>query len=443
MGLDNYTASKLAEALHSTPHYDGNFKAISHDLELDSPYYQAMIQLAWPWFLVAFIVTLRAVVMYCCCNYLKPKYTITTPPALRKDKVIFAIAVVLAMLALLISLLYTLIHREMICRAGICYSFAANAKVHQGVNDFIKTTALAQTRLDTLSDQVSSVSDACDTLAQQVKATDWPDPAKPDATQLESDLTAAASELDLLGTSIEDFDPTFANHDVDKYEGLRRAYTLGFTATVCAILFLCGLLFVLQYRFLTVLFVWILHLVVLLCLLLSGVELPLSVAVADLCMDPNTFVAEQLDDDVATFYVYCNPSAVSPFARDYADALDYLATSGNLVSSLAAQGINTTALAVGVSSLNASLGELQPYLECTDPHQLYVTAIVALCDTALPGIVGLLGSHAMAGLLGMIAVLILARLSTYMLKNMGFYLDDEAQGLMRSPSTRTTTSFLE
>jgi predicted lysophospholipase L1 biosynthesis ABC-type transport system permease subunit len=35
-------------------------------------------------------------------------------------------------------------------------------------------------------------------------------------------------------------------------------------------------------------FVWFLHLVVLLCLLLAGVELPLSVAVADLCMDPNT-----------------------------------------------------------------------------------------------------------------------------------------------------------
>ena len=35
--------------------------------------------------------------------------------------------------------------------------------------------------------------------------------AKPDAAQLVSDLTAAASELDLLGTSIEDFNPTFAN----------------------------------------------------------------------------------------------------------------------------------------------------------------------------------------------------------------------------------------
>ena len=92
----------------------------------------------------------------------------------------------------------------------------------------------------------------------------------------------------------------------------------------------------------------------LLCLLLAGVELPLSVAVADLCVDPNTygtglaglagfwpvwqvfdwigvgslcqgrpppllniryqhlcsrFVAQQLADDVATFYVVCNPNA--------------------------------------------------------------------------------------------------------------------------------------
>ena len=59
MGLNNYTASKLALSLHDTPHYDGNFKAIPHDLELSSPYLQAMVQLAWPWFLVATIVTLR------------------------------------------------------------------------------------------------------------------------------------------------------------------------------------------------------------------------------------------------------------------------------------------------------------------------------------------------------------------------------------------------
>jgi hypothetical protein len=59
MGLDNYTASKLARTLHDTPHYDGNFKAIPHDLELESAYFQAMIQLAWPWFLFAIFVTLR------------------------------------------------------------------------------------------------------------------------------------------------------------------------------------------------------------------------------------------------------------------------------------------------------------------------------------------------------------------------------------------------
>ena len=45
-----------------------------------------------------------------------------------------------------------------------------------------------------------------------------------------------------------------------------------------------------------------------------------------------------------------------------------------------------------------------------------VSLTLALRDS--PGLVGLLVSHAIAGFLGMVAVLVLARLSTYLLKNM-------------------------
>lgn len=56
----NYSASALVSSLHSTPHYDLKFKAVSHDFEPDSKHYQeALIQMAWPIAILAVLIILR------------------------------------------------------------------------------------------------------------------------------------------------------------------------------------------------------------------------------------------------------------------------------------------------------------------------------------------------------------------------------------------------
>eukprot|EP00730_Choanoeca_flexa_P006392 TRINITY_DN12144_c0_g1_i11.p1 TRINITY_DN12144_c0_g1~~TRINITY_DN12144_c0_g1_i11.p1 ORF type:complete len:323 (+),score=71.44 TRINITY_DN12144_c0_g1_i11:62-970(+) len=298
--------------------------------------------------------------------------------------------------------------------------------------------------LSNASASVLSVSDGFSTLSQQVSNTSWPDNVTAEAKLLQSDLSAAANELGLLSSSIDDFDPTAANKDISHYESLREAYTVTFTTSVCVILVASSLVACLRSRPLSILFVWLLHLVASLCFLLAAAEFPLSVAIADLCVHPDEFVIDTLDSPSAAFFVQCSPDAVSPFARDYNDAQDFLSASAQLLTNIAEQGnVSTAELMQSLQASNNSLRALAPYLECARPQQLYFQALTELCDTVLPGVFGMLLSHCVAGAMSLAAALMLAAMVQAMTTNVGFYLDEEGQGLLaRSPSTRTTTSFL-
>jgi len=148
--------------------------------------------------------------------------------------------------------------------------------------------------------------------------------------------------------------------------------------------------------------------------LLAAVYITIAVAIADLCIDPRTWVERSLKNsynlsqEISNYYLKCKPTSKSPFQEGLED-------SQNAVMSIDSYVKNVNKVSRNIfsdSELNPELdqlvqasqqtlqimGELNNSLKCDQLYRLYNDALVCACDQGLFGLLVMLVSAAICAL---------------------------------------------
>ncbi|EGD72025.1 hypothetical protein PTSG_00041 [Salpingoeca rosetta] len=416
-----YAATALVRSFHKAPHYDLAFRPIPHTFAPgETRYQEALAQIAWPLFVVVLLFCVWRLVRRCCCksrtDSLATLQDLTCPRLM-----LYLIAIGTA--------------------AAIAVSFKANDDLNNGASDLRARTTDADTILQGIINASATAGNASLGLSFIVANTDWSSyssSVQMQATEMAAELRTSGINLHTIGQYADSYDPTQFNADIKDVNHTRNLATIAFTALVLGLLSIdvasvvCKSLFAMQVsQFLGYVCFVILG-------LLAGIELALSVGVADFCADPGRYIVTEAGgpETIAGYYVAC-PQDKNPYAQFFVSAADALNSSSILIQRIEQEtGDTFPNITRGIAVLGAGVQGLEASLTCDALHEQLIHGITIACITGFEGAVSLLFSHATAAFLFAFILLLLSHIIANTYDDMSLYMD-EYTPLFSNPSRET------
>eukprot|EP00055_Hartaetosiga_balthica_P005116 m.14507 g.14507 ORF g.14507 m.14507 type:complete len:422 (+) comp4324_c0_seq1:199-1464(+) len=398
--------TKIIRSFHKTPHYDLNFKPISHDFApTEKQYQEAMIQLAWPMIVAALIFCLWRLIRHCCCERKKKKSSFNDAPDLTCARITFTVLAV-------------------VCAAAIAVSFAGNDKLTKSATKLTQHASNAKSLVDRVINATNIVADSSSSLSGFISSTNWsPYGSEVDSQAMEmaSELLSSSTTLRGLAQSAGDYDPTDLNDAVLKYDKIRNQATLAFTCFILLLGFISAISICTRKPFFMLVSAFLLTLSFSLCWILGGVELALGVGLSDFCNNPGEYIISEVNNEEVKFIIAC-PYYPSPFEPQIMEASSYVNASYLLLSDIKnSTGDSFPQIETGILTLDASIKQLGLSLHCEPVHDELIGGIDALCSTGFDGVLSLLFSHTTCGFLLIFAIMILSHIILHTDKDRGYY----------------------
>jgi len=395
-----YEVSWLAKLLHSFPHLDLTFQFTNSSFNPEHPRYREAL-LFWGaipvlWLLVTLLIFLMYFCYRCCQkDASKKRHGSCLPWAM-------------AILALLTG-------------AVIGVGFYGNEEVHKGV---MEVTTAGQDAEITIHHMQTEVHD----LGVLVNQTLTPDLnqlrqwsqriATEDQQNYNKFLDQALSHASKIITSVVGIEGEAKKIHMSDYLGYVREY--GYYRWVGTIALLCWeVLLVLLLLFgigrsskcTLLMFCAFGIFTLVLCWVSAGIHLATSVGLGDFCMSPDFYIEKYttspMEKKYLKYYMKCNDDVSNPFQNSLKSSMDSItATKKALFKAFPIAESNNLEIADKKRETNSTLTEaiatvqqLTGLVSCRSIHRDYEHAVHGVCYLALPGLVFVLLSAAVAGLM--------------------------------------------
>nr|XP_006814662.1 PREDICTED: protein tweety homolog 3-like isoform X2 [Saccoglossus kowalevskii] len=447
MEAQNYTATWLAEWLHSWPRLmisQGFMETNSTFAPDDYDYLEALT--FWGAIPIAFLfLSLLFFLVYfccwcCCCRHPKPKRRI---PCLKCFLLLFTV----------------------LCLVALAVGFYGNQLMNTGVSDVADAAENANETIVKVETQVSiidrTLSDDLTQSLEDLKGTFSLPISNVTVQEKLQELTSAmilyveeaADSVVEVKQEIEKINVEFNEvaSMIRHYEFLRWLVTiivLCWEAIVCLLVFLgvcrssrCVLFLVAALGLITLIICWT----------ALGVKLFVSLGTSDFCVSPDVYITDQtaefpLGEDVVEYYVYCYPDTDNPFQNPLKDGqtnLDLTQTNIHKVEKLAAlyypKAMSTVHVIVrGLNQTEAAIHQVAALVDCDVLHSEYMRAVTGVCYCALDGLALLLVSIAGAGFLFGLMVLVASCAWRRLATKKNYYKVEKTDGLYPKPQSDAT-----
>ena len=383
-----YTPSGLVKDFHSLPHYDFTFHSVSSEFAPeDRAYEEALVQLALPLCLISALFFLYFLIRACCCS--TRDFDPFRPSDARRSRFF------------LIALMF-------LSCASVAMTIWGSVQASSSVNSFTDSTTATQSLINQLSDEADDVGQVALALANTVNNTAVPGSDKEAKASLITALTSMDNEINTIITRIQGtIKVTQWNDDISTGDKARSVASITFSSLMLLLICLIVMALFCQSFGLLRLCYGFMVFVFFLCWIGCAAELSLSVGGADFCMDPNSYVSREIDDDVATYYILCDGTTVSPLENYFTVAQDNLRAAMTYAKNLSVPSVNLT---VALTGLMADVDALHSVSDCrVSLHGSYQDCVDALCGQGMRAIVLLCFAHGITGLLFLLSLFAIQR----------------------------------
>lgn len=419
MGLQ-YHPTWLASFLHSFPHLDLTFKEVNSTFNpQDARYREALVfwaALPILWLLLTLLLFLVYFCYRCCQRDVEKKQDV---PCLKWSLAVLAI--------------FT-------CGA-LGLGFYGNEVTHSGMDRFINAIGDSEYSIDSIKREIyllqrninQTVTQGIDSLKRVYENyptyTNEERRVHVELSQKTEDSFYYAQQIlhnvAIVNQRAKRVNMDRAIHYIDQYGYYRWLGTvilLAWMVALCLIILLgvglsskCTLLVFCAFGIFTLVLCW----------LAAGFHLGISVGLGDFCIAPDVFFqrfgSEQIEKAVVRYYVHCDPTEESPFAkalqsgsqniRDSNRTLHeakQLAIEEREIRQSELEGPVRTVIA-GLNDASENLRKLSVLTDCHNLHKDYTDGIEAICYSALPGMAFLLLSAVITGLFFTVLVLLASK----------------------------------
>lgn len=403
-----YRATLWAEFFHSAPHVNITFHQVSSDFDPQSDLYKESLVIlgsvpaAW---LIATLVVLLIYLCTRCCDSKSTKRRKSRP--MRCCLSFFALVAV----------------------ATLGIGFWGNQLVHDGMVNFQR----AMEHIDSTIKQAQTSANKYNSVIQDIdqymaRLYDGPFQNKRNRPQASYNLmeqsegvfhnaSTGVKAMDQLRFVIDDEDKRidfkqipFIAKIIEKYRWPTTMVLQSLFAVFCLLLFVgaivhsrCVLILFSVFGLFSIIFLW----------LLASAYTMVGVGLADFCYKPTLWVQHIIKDtvkpEISGYYLKCNRMSQSPFAQDIAVAERAIQDIDKRVKEIvgtATQMYSRSELSPELDQLETAsadtvsvMRQLDQALQCQPIFRSYNTALVSLCDSGLLGIIVMLLSCAVSGIL--------------------------------------------
>jgi hypothetical protein len=404
-----YEPTLWAKIFHSAPHVNITFHHVDptfnpeNDLYLESLGILASVPAAW---LITTLVVLLIYLCTRCCDTKSTKHRKSRP-----------IRCILSFFALVTA-------------AGLAGGFYGNHVLHGGVIEFEKATEEINNIVRRVQEMSRTYNDVLQKHIEQNMNKLYDGPFQRDiqnsaeshlkimdnSNEIFKNITVGLEAMDDIRLTVNNPQKRIDLRHIPLWSSIVERYRWPVTMALqglftlfCLLLFVgaivhsrCVLILFSVCGLFSIIFLW----------LLASVYTTASVALADFCHDPTPWVMHIMQDkiskDISSYYLQCAIGRENPFERPIADserAITDIDIRVRQISTIARQHYSQSEL-VALDVLEQKteetirlMGDLKNQLRCEPIFRSYSTALVAVCDSGLLGLIILLISSAISGFL--------------------------------------------
>ncbi|XP_033224016.1 protein tweety isoform X1 [Belonocnema kinseyi] len=428
--LEQYTVPQLARFFHCMPHLNVSLHSVNNTFNPRSEIYLESLgilgSIPAAWLIFTLLVLLVYLVTRCCDR--KPRHR----------RSIALLKCSLAVLALL-------------CCGAVAVGLYGNDDVHNGLIQLI-------TAAKHVDDMIMDVRNQTEKIEQTVQKK-----ILPQMTALEDEFDAPANNKTILGLLLKASERMNQNASIavnrsfeirrpltgitltgavalaERIEQLRWPITM---AVLSVLLILCVVLLVgvaRHSRCALITFSVFGLFAVIVSWLMASMYLSTSVALGDLCVSPDGYIAKSspniLTSEVLSYYTQCESMHNNPFTRrvrEGVNATGNMRNNLNNVKELAEQlfkdqQVSTKLISIRneINTLERLWSGLQAFLDCKPVHKQYITGIKSLCHLGLYGLTFMLAASLVAGFLFTVLVWVDSHTWIYIRKRSDYLQVDE------------------
>lgn len=364
MASNDYNASDLVLRLHSLPHYDLRFKDVSAQFEpSNGNYLQALVQFALPFMVVSGVFVIFYYIRICFCE---AKFE-TQPSPSSAGNIRCRITICIILTTLSVSL-----------------AIYGNQQTHSSVLSFQDDVKSANATLQTIVEDGGSLVTQLTMFYSVINSLNSLAVNPADISEIKDLLNASILQCDDILSTGQQYDFTFMNSYIDRYEQLRYAMMLTFLLVLLVMTF--GLWIGACRRGQRSLYWTSLVIVfgILIAGTISGASFALSVASADFCYDPNGFIVSYFNNPAASYYATCNET-LDPFSGQLTTVEGYINATIIFAAKVDAADLAAN-LSASVDSISESFNILEAAVSCPVIHDSYTTAVSHVCGSLLQAI---------------------------------------------------------
>ncbi|XP_078482517.1 protein tweety homolog 3 [Ciona intestinalis] len=378
--MDSYSPSTLVRILHSFPHLTFKFVLLQNPaFTVDSSEYLESLAILALMPIVILLLTMVGFLFYYCCVAVKR----ATPNKNNSSACYCSVCMMTTFIMLTLGGVSVGIYGSIQCNEGMRSAIQSTNEINQSfstITDDVQDISMLLSEVNAQTNQLFAVEiDTSGTLSLQESLSEMSDKLDFNLQQTEGANDRVEWTIELLRV-------------VENYRTIITFSLLGVIGLVC-LLGLAGVCFRSKCLLVTTTFIGLMCLVI--CYIYIGCDFMVDVAVADLCMDPYTYVRDQavsklyMNEATANYYLNCSQEigSVDPFASVVEEALDAVQQFSSVIESYDTNKEEKVNSIMALSrDLTTELNSLSGHLGCKSVNKALDNFIPAICTSMFEGL---------------------------------------------------------